>query len=127
MTISPIAVQVPMNEIFNDTSCYFHWATMVILPYHMAIGGFGMAIFRVGCIHNLFSAQKDPKEVSKIILVSELAILGLLSTINCSGKVIHHCNLTKHTDFAYDFRSDVVWMGKHCLISILHGYGAARG
>ena len=87
MTISPIAVQVPMNEIFNDTSCYFHWATMVILPYHMAVGGFGMAIFRVGCIHNLFPAEKEPKEVSKIILVSELVILALLSTINCSGEV----------------------------------------
>ena len=87
MTISPIAVQVPMNEILNDTSCYFHWATMVILPYHMAVGGFGMAIFRVGCIHNLFPAEKEPKEVSKIILVSELVILALLSTINCSGEV----------------------------------------
>ena len=87
MTVSPIAVQVPMNEIFNNASCYFHWGTIVILPYHMAIGGFGMAIFRVGCIHNLFPAQKEPKEASKIILVSELVILALLSTINCSGEV----------------------------------------
>ena len=90
MTISPIAIQVPMHEIFGDNSCYFYWATLVLLSYQMIIGGFGMAIYRYGCIHNLFPPQKEPRKVAKIILISELFIIILLVSINCSGNIFNH-------------------------------------
>ena len=85
MIVAPIAIQVPMIEIFEGNSCYFYWATTVLLTNQMAIGGFGMAIFRVGCIHNLFPSHIEPREVARIILVSELGILVSLAIINASG------------------------------------------
>ena len=86
MMITPIAVQVPMYEIFEGNSCYIYWTAALVITYQMAIGGFGMAIFRVGCIFNLFPSKVEPKDVGRIILVSQLSMLVLLSAINCSGK-----------------------------------------
>ena len=85
MIVAPIAGQVPMIEIFEGNSCYFYWATTVLITYQMAIGGFGMAIYRVGCIHNFFPSHIEPSKVARIILVSELGILVSLAIINASG------------------------------------------
>ena len=85
MTITPIAVQVPMNEIFGDGSCYLYWISMVGICYALSIFGFGMAVFRLGCVFNLFPQNVEPRVVSKYILVIETIILFLAIATNMSG------------------------------------------
>ena len=51
----------------------------------MSIFGFGMAVFRLGCVFNLFPQEVEPKFVSKYILVAELLILVATIATNMSG------------------------------------------
>ena len=59
----------------------------------MSIFGFGMAVFRLGCVFNLFPQYVEPKVVSKYILVTEIVILMTTIATNMSGNQMRSCIL----------------------------------
>ena len=88
LTISPIAVQVPMNEIFGDGSCYLYWISVIGLCNTLTIFGFGMAVFRLECIFNLFPYYVEPKVMSKYIIMAETILLVTLVGTNMTGNLL---------------------------------------
>ena len=127
LTISPIAVQVPMNEIFGNGSCYLYWISVIGLCNTLTIFGFGMAVFRLECIFNLFPYYVEPKVMSKYIIMAETILLVTLVGTNmtgnmfwCTFRAISIVCLLCLMPSWFHFRCDTIRMGECCHLPILH-------
>ena len=121
LTISPIAVQVPMNEIFGNGSCYFYWISVIGLCNTLTIFGFGMAVFRLECIFNLFPYYVEPKVMSKYIIMAETILLVTLVGTNMTGNLLWLLEqYSLLLSYWFHFRCDTIRMGECCHLPILH-------
>ena len=75
-----------MYDIFGENGCAVFASSIRLHGMLLAIGGFGMAIFRIVCIENL-AKQMERKNLAKIIhLVEFVVIILVTSTITILEK-----------------------------------------
>ena len=74
MTNISIITQISLFNIFGKTGCIIYVLCSWIQGQLLVTGGFGMAIFRMICIENLFK-QMDRSKLIKIILIGHFVVL----------------------------------------------------
>ena len=85
MTIAPILTQTPLSDYVGTKGCYFYWIIHLALSQLLSVGGFGMAVFRLFCLGNLFVDKEFKRTMAKKILIAEMILtigiilLGFLS------------------------------------------------
>ena len=97
MATAPIATQTSMTSIFGQNACYFFWTTTQIYVWRMITSGIGMAIYRLVCIHFLFTWNLNTKSMARNILIVEWILMICAMSTVASGytlqgweKAIHY-------------------------------------
>ena len=89
MTCISLITQNSIYDIFGETGCFVFKTSVRILMQLLAIGGFGMAIFRIICVENLVKQISRANLVKIIHLIEIVIIIGsniiLDFTIKTSG------------------------------------------
>ena len=114
MATVPIATQTSMNSVFGPNACYFFWTTTQIYVWRMITSGIGMAIYRLICIHFLFTWNLNTKSMARNILIVEwILMIGAISTV-ASGYTMYGWEKAIHYEYCMDLGSEQA--------QILHSY-----
>ena len=78
MTTISIITQISIYDIFGENGCDTYAASIRLHGRLLAVGGFGMAIFRIVCIEDL-AKQIQGKTLAKIIYIVEYTVILLVT------------------------------------------------
>ena len=78
MTTVPIATQRPMYDYIGRKGCQFYWGLNIAYQNTMVNSGLGMAVYRLICFQNLFKKHLNKKRITKLILLTELALVSIM-------------------------------------------------
>ena len=89
LTVTSVASQTPIHEYFGVEGCYFFWTVNSIYLVQLAVGGIGLAVFRLICFHYLFVKEINVNQLMKRVLICEKALAVVCFSMLTSGVMLN--------------------------------------
>ena len=88
LTSLSIASQTPIGDVLGQFGCQVYWITSVISSQALAIGGLGMAIFRLFCVEKGLTLMRyNCDRIVNLIHLAEVIVLTGTVSLNTYGVI----------------------------------------
>ena len=88
LTTLSIVSQTPIGDVLGQFGCQVYWITSVISSQALAIGGLGMAIFRLFCVEKGLTLMRyNCVRIVNLIHLAEVIVLTGTVSLNTYGVI----------------------------------------